>query len=418
LALMEYRRAPVLTVTALARVGEAADPPGKAGTAALVAELLRRGTVSRSAMEIAEAIDLLGGTLGTETDTDSLTVSLTLLAKDREIGLDLLADLLRRSTFPAEELERARKLELSALQSLREEPGQVADRVAAETVYQGHPYGVMPTITSLQAITREDLLTCYRQMVVPNRMTIIAVGDFKAADMLARLRRRFEDWPRGDEAVRSIPPVRASPRRTVMVDKPDATQSQVRFIRTGPPRRHPDDFAVQLADAVVGGGFSSRLVDEVRVNQSLTYGIGSDFDMQRYGGDVSVSTFTKIETTRALLNATKEVLRRATAGGLTAAELQRARGYLSGQFAIGLQTPEALADQLADIALYDLPSDYLETYLPRLRAVTLTQVNRVARQYFAPDAFSLILVAPAAKVRTQLSGLGQVETRPVESVGK
>ena len=168
----------------------------------------------------------------------------------------------------------------------------------------------------------------------------------------------------------------------------------------------------------MGGGFTSRLINEIRVNRSLTYGISSFFAPQLLGGDFEVSTFTKIETTKALLDATTKVLEQTASKGLTPAELQKAKNYLSGQFAIEVQSPESLAAQLANIAFYDLPADYLQTYLLRLRAVPLAEVNRIARAYFGPQAMSLILVAPAAKVKSQLSGLGAVDIRPVESVGK
>lgn len=422
--LMEYRRAPTLRVIALFPGGSSADPEGKAGVAALTVRLLRRGTEKRAAPQVAEEIEFLGGSLHSSANNDRLSVSLNVLSKDADAGLDLLADVIRHPTFPAEELERERQLSLSALQSLPEDPGGVSERVATETVYAGHPYGVLPTMTSLKAITRDDLLTYARRFIAPNRMILVAVGDFKAADMTAKLRAQFGDWE-GEAPAQPQPPLERRPpaqpllpRRVVLIDKPDATQTQVRLTRLSFPRNHPDYFAAHLADAILGGGFTSRLTQEIRVNRSLTYGIGSSFDPKLHGGDFSVSTFTKIETTRALLDATNAVLRRTATQGFTAAELNKFKGYLSGLFAIQVQTPDALAAQLADVAFFGLPHDYLQTYLSQLRAVTLSDVNRIARAYFAPDALSLVLVAPAAKVAEQLKGLGRITTRGVEVVGK
>jgi zinc protease len=173
-----------------------------------------------------------------------------------------------------------------------------------------------------------------------------------------------------------------------------------------------------MASSIVGGGFTSRLVDEIRVNRSLTYGIGSRFSARNYGGDFLVSTFTKMETTRALLDATNDVLRKTSRQGVTAAELVKFKSYLAGSFAIQMQRPDAIARQLADVALYGLPTDYLQTYLTRIRAVKLEDVNRITRQYMAPESLSLVLVAPAESVRTQLKGLGDIETRSVNTVGQ
>jgi zinc protease len=361
----------------------------------------------------------MGGSLNASADDDRISVSLNVLAKDADAGLDLLADVLRHSTFPSEELERERQLSLASLQAIAEEPAAVASRVATETIYNAHPYGVFSTMTSLKAVTRDDLLAYSRRFIAPNRMILVAVGDFKTAEMTAKLRARFGDWQRraGESpAEPSLP--RPTPRRLILIDKPDATQTQVRFARVAFPRSSPDYFPALLADALLGGGFTSRLVEEVRINRSLTYDIGSSFDPQLYGGDFTVSTFTKIETTRALLDATRAVLRRTATQGCTAAELKKIKGYLAGQFVIELQTPQALAARLADVAFYNLPNDDLQTYLSKLRAVTLADVNRIARTYFSPDAMSIVLVAPAQKIKEQLRGLGNVETMSVEAVGK
>jgi zinc protease len=444
--LMEYHRAPTLTVTALFSGGSAGDPEGKAGVAGLTAGLLRRGTEKRTALQIAEEIEFLGGSLDSSAGDDRIAVSLNVLAKDADAGLDLFADIIRHPTFPAAELERERRLAVAGLESLAEDPGAVADRVATEVIYAGHPYGIEATIASLKAITQDDLTACYRRILAPGRMILVAVGDFKTADMMAKLRARFGDWTSPIPLLRKeggkreppppyegggwgevsddgggrgeVPPVKPGPRRVVLIDKPDATQTQVRFGRTAFPRRSPDYLPAQVADTILGGGFTSRLTEAIRINRSLTYSVGTEFDAKARGGDFTLSTFTKIETTRALIDATRAVLKRAAAQGFTPAELQKVKGYLAGMFAIRVQTPEALAAQLADIAFYGLPDDYLQTYLPRLRAVTLARINRVARTYFPPDGLSLILVAPAAKVAGQLKGLGNIETRPVESVGK
>ncbi len=417
--LMEYRRAPTLEVMALFPGGSSVDPTGKAGVAALTAQLLRRGTEKRTAPQLAEEIEFLGGSLDAGADEDRLTISLSVLSKDADAGLDLFADVIRRSTFPADELERQRQLYLSSLQSLSECPGALLSRVAAEVVYAGHPYGVMPTITSVKAVTREDLLTYARCFIVPNRMILVAVGDFKTAHMLAQLRARFGDWQRQErEAPAELHFPQPSSRRVVLIDKPGATQTHAQWTRLAFPRQHPDYFAAHIAETMLGGGFTSRLTEEIRVKRSLTYGIGSSFDLRLWGGNFNVSTFTKIETTRALIDATNAVLRRTAEKGFTAAELKKVQGYLSGLFAIHVQTPEALAGELTDVALYGLPNDYLQTYLSKLRAVTLADANRIARAYCAPDKLSLVLVAPAAKIKEQLKGMGDVETRAVETVGK
>lgn len=418
LVLMEYHRAPTLTVRAFITGGGQLDPEDKVGAMNLTADLMKRGTETRSAVEIAEAIDFLGGSLEIGASDDRVTASLDVLVKDADAGLDLLADVLRRPTFPADELDRQRKLSIAGLESMSDDARQLAGYVLNPTMFGAHPYGREATVSSLTGITREDVLAAYRRGVAPERMVIVAVGDFRTSEMQARLQARFGDWSAGTDTVPETPTVSPAKVRRVLIDKPDATQTQVRLARTAFPRSSKDFTASLLANAILGGGFTSRLIDQIRVAQSLTYGIGSGFSARKAGGLFTISTFTKIETSRKIVDATRKVLADVVAGGVTEAEYRKARGFLAGQFAIEVQTPEALAGQLSTIAFYGLPDDYLQTYLKRLLAVSKSDVDRVARTYFAPDAMSIILVGPAAKIRQQLNGLGEFEVRPANTVGR
>jgi zinc protease len=419
IALMEYHKAPLLSVIAMFRGGEALDPDSKAGVAGLTAELLRKGTQKRTATQIAEEIDFLGGSLSTGADNDSLTASLYVSTKDTDAGLELFADVIRNATFPQEELDRERQLQVAGLQSLADEPGQVANLILNQTVYEAHPYGRSATITSLGTITRDDITAYSAGVVRPERMLIVAVGDFKASAFLEKLKAHFGEWSVAGEAkpleTRKPAPM---PKRFVLVDKKDATQTQARWGRIALPRNHPDYFAVEVASGILGGGFTSRLVDEIRVNQSLTYGIGSAFGMEALGGDFHVSTFTKLETTRKLIDSVEAVLKTTADKGFTTGEVAKVKGYLAGQYAIGLQTPQALAAQLAEMVFHRLPNDYLTTYITKLKSVPIAELNRVAREHFTPSQLSLILVAPADKIKAQLSGLPTPDIRPVEQIGK
>jgi zinc protease len=206
LVIMEYHRAPTVIVSATFAGGDRLDPEGKTGATSLMTQLLKRGTETRTAPQIAEAIDYLGGALGTGADSERCTASLDILAKDTDAGLDLMADVLRRPTFPDAELERERSLEVSSLQSIGEDPGTVAAYVLTDAIYSGHPYGREATVSTIKAITRDDILSCYRKALSPDRMIVVAVGDFKAAEMEQKLRARFGDWAPGGEAVQPTPP--------------------------------------------------------------------------------------------------------------------------------------------------------------------------------------------------------------------
>ncbi len=419
LVLMEYHRAPLLNVIALFPGGSSADPEGKAGTAGLTAELLRKGTKTRNANQIAEEIEFLGGDLSTGAGRDSISVSLEVLVKDADAGLELMSDCLQNAIFPEAELNRTRDLEIADLGSLADNPAGVVSLVANSSVYGNSTYGISPTITTLKKIQLADVTLFAGGTITPENGTLVVVGDFKTSEMRTKLESRFGVWnPPPSNFIRKpffLTPVKPG---ITLVDKPDATQTQVRWGRIAFPENNPDRSAAEVANSILGGGFTSRLTDEIRVNRSLTYGINSSFSGLKSAGTFGVSTFTKIETTRALLDAVKATLQKTAEKGFTQAELDKVKGFMTGMFAQGLQTPGAIAGQLSTIELYGLPQDYFSTYLQRVRAVTLSDINRIAKTYFDPSNLTLTLVAPAAKVKDQLNGLGSLRVIPVGTVGK
>ena len=286
--LMEYHRAPSLSVTALFRGGSALDAPAKAGVAGLTADLLRKGTDTRNTQQIAEQIDTLGGSLDASAGDDRTQITLDVLSKDANAGLDLFTDIIRHPTLPDEELNRERQLAVSGLQSLGEDPGAIASRVASEVVYAGHPYGQESTITSLKNITGDDLPRLLQAGVPAQQTDPCRRGRFQARRHAGETESAV--WRLAEQQDTTLvrrPPVPAQPRKIVLIDKPDATQTQVRWIRPAFARSSPDFFPALLADTVLGGGFTSRLINEIRVNRSLTYGISSSFAPPACGRRVS-----------------------------------------------------------------------------------------------------------------------------------
>ncbi|MCS6774942.1 MAG: pitrilysin family protein [Chloroherpetonaceae bacterium] len=416
--LMPYRRAPLLTVIAQFPGGKQAVPPGKEGVEQVTAEVLRKGTGQRNALQIAEEIEFLGGALDTGADADRLTVVLRVLAKDADAGLDLMADIVRNPTFPQEEVVRARDLSMAGLQALSESTDALADYVLPGLLYGNHPYGRSASVKSLSRLTREDVLDYYARVCAPDRMTLVAVGDFEPEAMLERVRARFGSWEKSASPRMDAGAPVAGPPSVLIVDRPDATQTQVRLARLALPRKHPDFFPSLVAATLLGGGFTSRLTGEVRVRRSLTYGIDAFFERYQCGGSLIIATFTRVPTTGEILRVVREVLRRTASKGFSPAELNRAKNYLSGQFAIRLQSPQTLARELASMTFFELPQDYLRTYLQRIRAVTLADVNRVAQRYFAPEAFSIVLVGPASAIQAQWPDKKRVAVRPAGQIGR
>jgi zinc protease len=186
------------------------------------------------------------------------------------------------------------------------------------------------------------------------------------------------------------------------------------FGNTGLDIRNPDYFAVQVANTIFGGGFTSRLVDELRVKRSLTYGVSSGFSANLYGGSYAISTFTKNATVAEMMDAVLAEIGKYRAKGATAEELKKGQNYIVGSFSRSLQSPEALAMRLSNIELYGFPANYLDTYIERLRAVTLADVRRVIEKYFLLDDLVIVLVTNAQEVSPLVTKYGPVHTMELQ----
>ncbi len=414
---MEYHELPLVEFEVIVGTGAAADPEGKEGIASLAAGLLRKGAGSRSAHEIADAVDFVGGSLSGSADSDATRLGAEFLAKDLDLGLDLMADMLMRPVFAQEEVDRLKGETLGDLQAVKENPSLLAGRRFVELLYKGHPYGHATPgwENTVASLTRDDVRRFYAAHYAPSEVIFVAVGDFKAEEMLHRIEQRFSSWSATAEA-RRPPPAPSSPARRgiYLVDKQDATQSQIRIGGIGIRRDDPDFLPLHVANTVLGGGFTSRLVEEIRVNRGLSYGVASRFYPLVSEGPFIISTFTKSATTQETIKVALDLLDRFRREGASVQEVDKARKYLRGSFAIEHQSPDAMADAMAEIAFYHLPGDYYDTYLDRIEAVTVDDIKRVASR-FPSDRLVILVLGKAEEVENDLESLGPVTVLPLDS---
>jgi len=257
----------------------------------------------------------------------------------------------------------------------------------------------------------------HQRVFTPANSVLCIVGDFSSTDMVAKLKTAFGQWSGNQKLDHVIPaPTKHDGHAVVLVDKADATQSQIRIGNTGVDINNPDYFAITVANTVFGGGFTSRLVDELRVRRSLTYGAGSGFPANLYGGTYSISTFTKNATLVDALDVVLAELKKFREKGATQEECQKAKSYVSGNFARGLQSPGALARQMTDIEIYGRPKDYLEKYIQNIRKVSVDDVRTAAQKYFLMDDLLFVIVAPADSAKTSLAKYGTLQMKSVEDV--
>jgi zinc protease len=412
---MPTPRLPLVDFLLEVRAGSVNDPPGKEGLAGLTADLLTQGAGSRNAKQIAEAIAFVGGTLGASSGVERSGVSCEVLQRDFATGLELLRDVAVRPTFPAEEFARKKDEALGAIASARDDPGETADRELLPFLLGPHPLGhpVEGWANTVGGLTRDDVVQFHAREFTPDNAMLAVVGDVEPRAVIAAVEEAFRDWrPAGGARERPYAPIATDSRREVLlVSRPEATQSQIRMACPSVPRNHPDYFPILVANTILGGGFTSRLVNEIRVVQGLTYSIGSEFVMYRNAGEYEISTFTRNATLRQTIDQTLKTAQRLRDEGPTPEELEKAQRYLTGQFPLGLQAPDALAGRLLDVEFYGLAPDYLTTFADQVDAVTLEDCRRALKSYFCTDQLKILVVTEPDSGKAALSGLGPLKVQ-------
>jgi predicted Zn-dependent peptidase len=424
LLLMEQHEVPMVSFNVLISTGSVSDPTGKEGLASLTAELLRRGTKTRSAEQIASEIDFLGGVIDFGAGLDFTMGRAQFLKKDVGAGLDLLADVLLNPSFPNEEVEKRVKQRVDELKQQKDEPQTVITNYFHSFLFGSHPYGrpVEGDERSVAGLKREDVLKFYENYAT---IRIAAVGDFSTAEMQRLLSERFAGKNSRAYHVteahlksESSAPVKGKGRKLLLIDKPDATQSFYIIGNVGIARTNPDRVPIQLVNTIFGGRFTSILNDELRVSSGLTYGAHSQFGRYRQPGPFAISSFTQNSSTTQAIDMTLAVLQRLHEKGLTAEQLKSGRAYLKGQFPPQIETPDQLAPLLNQLDFFGLDEREINDYFRRLDAVTLQDCKRVIEQYFPREDLAFVVVGKAAEVKQGLTKYAPtIETREITQIG-
>lgn len=411
-----HHEQPAVSMRLIVRAGSAQNAAGKPGVATLAAALLDQGTTTRSAQQIADQIDYIGGALGTGAVSDLSFVNMVVMKDDFVTGMDLLADVVRHPAYAQEEIDRQRQQALSTLQVSREDPGYLASVVFDRLVYGFHPYGLPNggTTESITAMTRDDLVAFHRRWVVPNNIILGIVGDVTATEAFAASGRVFGDWPKADLPALRLPDPPPPTRRVIVIDKPDAVQTEIRVGHLALPRKHPDYLALDLATKILGGEGANRLHRVLRSERGLTYGASADFETLKQSGDIVAETNTRSETTGEALRLMVDEIGKLQRERVDDRELADAQAYLAGHFPLTIETPDQIATQVLNAVFYDLPLEELQSYRERVQAVTPDDVQRVARMYLKPDRLSVVLVGDVKAFGSQLRGVGFPQYELVE----
>ena len=401
----DHREPAVAARLVLLSAGSVKDSPSMPGVAQMTANLLTQGTEKRSAREIAETIDFVGGTLQAAAGRDATTVTLDVVKKDVGVGMDLMADVVLHPAFAGDELERQRQQVLSNLQLQYADPDYLATLVFGRTLYGGSGYGLPEegTPATVKKFKRDDLMKFHDANYGPNEAVLGFAGDITPDEAFAIAEKYFGLWQKVNVTASS--PV-ASAATTGMhiwlIDKPDAVQTQIRVGKLSIRRNDTDYLPLEVTNHIFGGSYNSRLNTEVRIKKGLTYGASSYLNARRYAGSLAVNTYTRTETTVEATKLVLNLLAGMANGEINQKELDFARDFLAGVYPISSETAEQVADRVLTVAAFDLPADYNQTYPAKIRSTSLEEVQAMARKYFTAKDVDIVLAGNVAAFRDSL----------------
>jgi zinc protease len=421
--IVELHEVPVAQINLVVKSGSAAEPGKKFGLASLTAAMLEQGAGTRSALEVADAIDYLGADLSASSSFDATAVRLHVPVARLSDALPIMADVALKPTFPKDELDRLRQERLTSLLQGRDDPPTIAAATFSRVLFgPEHRYGtpMFGTAETIKAFTPEDIRAFYTSTFRPDNSTLIAVGDITVAQIVPLLEKSFGTWKATGSAAAAakLPPTQAATARQIyLVDKPGAAQSQIRIGWIGVPRSTPDYFPIQVLNTILGGSFSSRLNMNLREQHGYTYGASSSFDMRASAGPFSsaagVQTDKTTESLKEFFNELNGILE-----PVPAEELSRAKNYIALRYPGSFETTGDISRRLEDALVYQLPEDYFASYVQKIQAVTAADVQRVAQKYITPDKFAVVVVGDASTIEAGIKtlNLGTIRKMTVDDV--
>jgi zinc protease len=414
---VEHRAVPVVSAVLMVRGGTAADPAEREGLAAFTADLLDEGSGGRSALQVADEMARYGADLDIDVGPDATLLSLTTLGRYARQSLTLVAEMAIMPNLADPDIERVRKLRLERLRQLRDHAPAIAERALARLLYDSHPYGHLSlgSEASLAATSPDDLRGFHRQLFAPAAAVLVIAGDGAVDDLVEMADMSFGAWEPADAAATvnidagMAPPPAEPAHRLAVVARPAAAQSELRIGHICASRGTPDYHPLVVLNTILGGQFVSRVNLNLRQDKGYTYGVRTGFDLRRGLGPFVLQTSVQSEkTVPAIRESLREIGEIRGDRPATADELATARASITLGYPRGFETSQHVARGVAQLALHDLPDTYFEEFVPRVDAVTLADVTRVAVDYLDPSRMATLIVGDVDRIGPDLSSLGDV----------
>jgi zinc protease len=406
---LDYGTQPVVSARLFFRGGSASEPAGRAGAVGLVSTVLTRGTETRTAVELSEAIEGVGGSLTAGADRDFFNVSTTVLTEHLPVAMELLADVVRNASFPADEVELARRQTLSSLQAQLGQPQAIASRIFNALVYGSHPYGVSATPASVEGVTREDLVDFHDRVVQPAGALLVVAGAVDR-DVVERLaREHLGDWRGTPEPPPALPdPQPVGETRIHLVHRPGSVQSVILVGNLGVDGTFDDFPPLDVANRILGGGADSRLFRILREERGWTYGAYSGLTRPVSRGVFQAFAEVRTPVTDSATVELLDQVRRLGSEPVPSDELEAARNYLAGSFPLQIETAGQVAGRLASTLLMGRPVEDVTEFPARIRAASADQVRNAAAAHMRADEAVIVVVGDATEVLAGLEAIAPV----------
>jgi len=423
LIVAERHDLPVVRFNLLVDAGYASDSLAVPGTAKLAGSMLDEGTKTRTALEISDEAQRLGAQLGTFSNLDTTTVTLSALKANLDASLDLFADVVLHPSFPQEELARLKKQQIATIQQESVQPFGMALRVLPRLIYgEGHAYAQPLTgsgfVSTVEKLTRADVVKWHSEWFKPGNATLVVVGDTTLADIRPRLERAFSGWAPGTAPKKNVAPVEPHPQSTIYIlNRPGSIQSVVLAGHVGPPEANPDEIPQEVMTQVLGGQFTSRVNMNLREDKHWSYGAFAFFAQTR--GPRPFLAFAPVQTDKtkeSVEELLKELKGIKTDHPVTADELAFAQNSLTLTLAGRWETADAVAGSIGQIVRFGFPDDYFAGYAKKVRAVTLADVAR-ATKVIHPGDLVWVIAGDRSKIEPGLKELGLGDVREIDADG-
>ena len=402
LLVKQSKQLPMVRIAVSIPAGARHETPEAAGLANITSALLTRGTKSRSASDIEKTNDALGGGVGMEVGRARAEASMRVLTRDLEEGLSLLSDVLRNPTFPAEEIVKTKRRIAGGMRRQRERPGHLANKALRKSLFGESPYGrlVVGTEESIKKLGREDLVRFHKQWYGMKGTVFAFVGDVSLKRARELVLARFKGWQAGGGKIpEAAPPETKKKMQVVKIDRP-LTQTTVLLGNRSLKRTHPDFSAARVMNYILGGGgFSSRIMDNLREEKGLVYSAYSYFAAGRHAGHWRLMLQTKNKSANEAIDEAIAEVKRIKEKGVSDKELQDARDFITGNFATRFGSSGRIADYILAVEILGFSPGYADEYLKKIPAVTKEQILAAARKHIKLDESTLAVVGNLSEAK-------------------